>query len=477
MDAALAGIEEGRREGVDRVVDAMACSDRGRNGVLVRLDRYGSSEPVVPIASDPGITSNQSVMRIRARTHLEAAAGSPSAADRATAEVDRVIADAVQNEQRFLPDQIADVRIAAAFAAVWHGRPDQAIDHVRRGLEALAGCDGSIAAAWLLLAGMRAIADATVRDRARGRSRDVSAGVEQAQAWYDAAVSLADGSFAPGAGRGPFPAMVLRLIEPERDRAFAKDDPDAWRATAAAAATFGLPLFVADANRRAAVCYLAAGDRPAAAAALREAASTARRIEATTLLGEITALGRSVRIDLEAVDPGDQTDPSALTPSSAALDPWGLSEREREVLALLADGRTNRQIGDALFISDKTASVHVTHILSKLGVSSRTEAALMAARAGTIADVRARTARLGPVERTEQVGDEVVDAFDPDRQADERRIHRERRLGHGHVGHRGRDLDERLHAAERLGEGEPVGALGDRDRALRRGPPAARPPA
>ncbi|HEY6570894.1 MAG TPA: helix-turn-helix transcriptional regulator [Candidatus Limnocylindrales bacterium] len=59
-----------------------------------------------------------------------------------------------------------------------------------------------------------------------------------------------------------------------------------------------------------------------------------------------------------------------------------MSVREREVLSLVAEGRTNREIGAALFISDKTASVHVTHILTKLGVSSRTEAALLAARAG-----------------------------------------------------------------------------------------------
>ncbi len=52
----------------------------------------------------------------------------------------------------------------------------------------------------------------------------------------------------------------------------------------------------------------------------------------------------------------------------AGRDPFGLSPRELEVLALLAAGRTNRQIGDELFISPKTASVHVTHILDKLGV-------------------------------------------------------------------------------------------------------------
>jgi DNA-binding NarL/FixJ family response regulator len=69
---------------------------------------------------------------------------------------------------------------------------------------------------------------------------------------------------------------------------------------------------------------------------------------------------------------------------AATGDRWGLSERELEVLALVASGRTNGQIGAALFISTKTASVHVTHILDKLGVSSRTEAALVAIQSGVL---------------------------------------------------------------------------------------------
>ncbi|MGH3243832.1 MAG: response regulator transcription factor, partial [Spirillospora sp.] len=52
-----------------------------------------------------------------------------------------------------------------------------------------------------------------------------------------------------------------------------------------------------------------------------------------------------------------------------------LTARESEVLRLLARGRTNREIAEELFISPKTASVHVSHILAKLGVSSRGEAA------------------------------------------------------------------------------------------------------
>ena len=61
-------------------------------------------------------------------------------------------------------------------------------------------------------------------------------------------------------------------------------------------------------------------------------------------------------------------------------DELGLTPREREVLALVADGRTNRQIAEALFISAKTASVHVSNILAKLRVTNRGEAAAVAHR-------------------------------------------------------------------------------------------------
>jgi DNA-binding NarL/FixJ family response regulator len=62
--------------------------------------------------------------------------------------------------------------------------------------------------------------------------------------------------------------------------------------------------------------------------------------------------------------------------------PFGLTPRELEVLGLVAAGHTNREIGAALFMSEKTASVHVSRILSKLGVRTRTQAAAVATRAG-----------------------------------------------------------------------------------------------
>jgi DNA-binding NarL/FixJ family response regulator len=68
--------------------------------------------------------------------------------------------------------------------------------------------------------------------------------------------------------------------------------------------------------------------------------------------------------------------PPATRPETA----FGLSNREREVLGLIVQGRTNREIGERLFISQKTVGVHVGNILSKLGVSGRVEAAMVAVR-------------------------------------------------------------------------------------------------
>ena len=77
---------------------------------------------------------------------------------------------------------------------------------------------------------------------------------------------------------------------------------------------------------------------------------------------------------------------------------FGLSAREREVLALIAQGRTNREIGERLFISQKTVGVHVGNILSKLGVSGRVEAAMVAVRPEAGSRTPEARRRQGPVE-------------------------------------------------------------------------------
>lgn len=96
----------------------------------------------------------------------------------------------------------------------------------------------------------------------------------------------------------------------------------------------------------------------------------AERLGAVPLLERIDGLIRRGRL---ATAPSDGERPSPLT------------AREQDVLRLLARGRSNRQIGEELFITGKTASVHVSNILAKLGASSRTEAVAIAYRQGLIA--------------------------------------------------------------------------------------------
>jgi DNA-binding NarL/FixJ family response regulator len=120
------------------------------------------------------------------------------------------------------------------------------------------------------------------------------------------------------------------------------------------------------------------GDRAAAAAAAASALDVARELGAHWLVDELTALGERGRLDLEQGAAVDH--PAATNGDGASEDPFGLTARERQVLALVAEGATNRQIGAALFMAEKTASVHVSRILSKLGVRSRTQAAAVAHR-------------------------------------------------------------------------------------------------
>ena len=103
------------------------------------------------------------------------------------------------------------------------------------------------------------------------------------------------------------------------------------------------------------------GDRTAAAPVLAEAADIAERLGHAQLQRSVAAFA----------------DAAGLSTSPAATDADLLTARERQVLELIAEVLSNRQIGERLFISVKTVSVHVSAVLRKLGVSTRTEAALI----------------------------------------------------------------------------------------------------
>jgi DNA-binding CsgD family transcriptional regulator len=141
-------------------------------------------------------------------------------------------------------------------------------------------------------------------------------------------------------------------------------DVSAWDEAAAAWAGISEPYSQAEVLLHAGEAALAGGDRDGAAGRLREAGTLAAGLGASLLATEIALLARRGRIVLDS--------------SSSVGAGFGLTSRELEVLRLVAAGRSNRDIANELFISPKTASVHVSNILGKLGAASRGEAAAKA---------------------------------------------------------------------------------------------------
>ena len=158
-----------------------------------------------------------------------------------------------------------------------------------------------------------------------------------------------------------------------------------WRASAAAWEAVERVYRIAVAQAREAEAEVAADDREAAARAAGAALETGRRLGAGWLAGEVEGLVARARLRVD--DDGDGAAvgdgaPDAEGEAAPAEDPFGLTPRERQVLALVARGATNRQIGAQLYMAEKTASVHVSRILAKLDVRSRTQAAAVAHRLG-----------------------------------------------------------------------------------------------
>jgi DNA-binding NarL/FixJ family response regulator len=165
-------------------------------------------------------------------------------------------------------------------------------------------------------------------------------------------------------------AAVARAAA-EASRGAGNADADCWRAAVEAAE---FDVFEQSSSRlRLVEALLDTGERGAEAVAeLRAAYDTATALGAAPLRERIVDLARRARLDSEL----------GLPPVLDATP--GLTPREVEVLRLVSDGLSNRQIGRALFISEKTASVHVSNILAKLGAASRTEAAAVARRRGLL---------------------------------------------------------------------------------------------
>ena len=322
------------------------------------------------------------------------------AAHEARAEIDllRGDIDAAAGRRQQIDALFAGIRHAefaaksaqrAVELALWAGRPGDALGEVQRELPLYKTPDLAMFCGWLLGLGMRACADLAEHARAR---RDQPAAEDAVAAADGLASWLGQMAGAPFTDH-PFVAAIpaeRATWDAERARLAGPSDPDAWRGAAKAWQDLGCPHRAGYAWWRQAQARLDAGQPPAAAAGALRAAAAAADGHAP-LLAQVRALAERARIPLQP--PAATADTPGPPPRTQARVRYGLTDRELTVLRLLAAGRTNAQIGAELYISPKTASVHVTSILRKLGVSNRVQAAAWAERAGLVPAPALRQAR------------------------------------------------------------------------------------
>ena len=292
-------------------------------------------------------------------------------------EIGRGRAAADERLARLVPYREADPYVAylaggcEADLVRWQGDPERSSELARETLSTQeeAGAPWVLSAIWPAALALAAEADLAERARAAGdqaaQKEHMAVGADVLERARAALQRARD----RGRQVGPEALAWLARAEAEWSRVEGRNDPESWSA-AADAFGYGYLYEEARCRWRLAEAWLLEGDRDQAAVQARAAHEIAERLGAAPLLAALETLGRRARLDL-GVQPPPRTDGAA-----------GLTPRELEVLRLVAAGRSNGQIAEALFISRKTASVHVSNILAKLGVHTRTEAAAEAHRLG-----------------------------------------------------------------------------------------------
>ncbi|MFF3858871.1 AAA family ATPase [Streptomyces sp. NPDC002209] len=202
-------------------------------------------------------------------------------------------------------------------------------------------------------------------------------GLPVADAGREAALAVLRGAARALATPVPVWTAHAEFFRAELLRAEDRDTATDWAAVEQAVRLLERPYLLARARHRLAEALLASGGcRETAAALLREAYATADRLGSRRLREDLALLAQRARLPLTEAD----TPPALPAPDTDPVEALGLTSRERDVLRLVAAGNSNRQIAEELFISPKTASVHVSNILAKLGVAGRGEAAALAHR-------------------------------------------------------------------------------------------------
>lgn len=316
--------------------------------LLYLLGRWDEADTIMLDSGDEARPIR--AMRLMARAQIRGARGD---LEGARADIDDASkSSAGVNDPQF----VGPFARARAHIAIWEGRDEDARAVVREGLDALAASEELADPAWLCFLGVQAEANLAGRGAA---SVDTAA---QLRARAEGLARLVEDE--KTAANPEIPAAHVSA-EAEYARMIGRSEPSSWIVAADQWREIGHAYFSAYCLFRGAEASLEAASAGESESSLRAAHEVARGLGAAPLAAAIERLARRGRVRLEGVEAGRAA-------------PGSLTGREMEVLRLVAAGRSNSEIARELFISAKTASVHVSHILQKMGVSSRTQAAARA---------------------------------------------------------------------------------------------------
>jgi DNA-binding CsgD family transcriptional regulator/tetratricopeptide (TPR) repeat protein len=373
LAVALEGYAVVRRLGVSRTYGGALLGQAAK--ALFDLGRWPEALATADEGLDLDPVGRAAIELHLARARIDASQGRTTNAAAHLARA-RVLSDTPGLESSYGPSLVA----GEADLARREGRYDQVRAAVDEGIGYVAD-DRPLdpALGWLAETALGAEADIA----ARARARNDGPALAEAEARSERIIAMVRrAAGTPAASVDSRRDGLLALCEAEARRASGKAASADWAQVADLWTTRHRPHAAAYARFREGEAVLGLrGDRAAAAVALREAHASASHLGATSLRIQIEELAGHARIDLRGASEVS-TDRGARDGSNT----FDLTDREAEVIRLVAAGWSNQQIADALFITRKTASVHVSNILGKFGVRNRGEAAAIAHRLGMVAD-------------------------------------------------------------------------------------------
>ena len=325
---------------------------------LFRLGRWDEAEEVIENArlEDPGSAELLGMTELHVARGELALARALSAAKLA-AETSADIETHVFNVVNRAEIELAERHLPAAMASI-----DEVLDWSK-------GLDIYLSIAYGIVAGTRAAADRAFEARIKGDEADLGDVVAAGRRYHG---RMNEVMAQPGSAAGwkREVGALAGQTDAELARLEGRHDTETWAEAERRWIQLSMPYHAAYCRYRWAEAAVADGaDRSEVRSILGELVAYLSDIGAKPLAEDVRRLARRARIDL-----GDRPTP----------DRFGLTDREREVLARMVEGSTNRQIAAALYISEKTASVHVSNIMRKLGAANRGEASATAIREGLV---------------------------------------------------------------------------------------------